>query len=154
MTGYEFFKFMHVVGAIAWLGGGIGLTIYAWRLRVAQEYESLLIMQHRGEDLGKYLFMPAGLLTIGFGILMVATEAFLSFTDLWILIGFGGIAVSGYAEMGIAAPAGKKFVVAAAEHGPGSPEAAAHAARSARGNLLDVAALLVVVWAMVAKPLL
>jgi uncharacterized membrane protein len=154
MTGYEFFKFMHVVAAIAWVGGGIGLTIYGWRLRAAGDHRSLAVMQHRGEDLGKFLFMPAALLTLLFGILMVATESFLSFTDLWILIGFGGVALSGVAEMAFAAPAGKKFLAAAEEHGFESPQATQFAAASLRGSLLDIVVLLVVVWAMVAKPLL
>jgi uncharacterized membrane protein len=154
MTGYEFFKFMHVVAAIAWVGGGIGLTIYAWRLRAAGDFQSLAVMQHRGEDLGKFLFMPAVFLALVFGVLMVATESFLSFTDLWILIGFGGIVLSGVAEMAVAAPNSKKFLAAAEKHGFDSPEASAFAGKALQGSLLDIVVLLVVVWAMVAKPLL
>jgi uncharacterized membrane protein len=154
MTGYEFFKFMHVVAAIAWVGGGIGLTIYGYRLRAAGDYASLAAMQRRGEDLGKFLFMPAALLTLGFGIVMVASQSWLSFTDLWILIGFGGVVLSGVAEMGIAAPAGKRFLAAVEANGPRSADAERYAGRSLRGSLLDVTVLLIAVWAMVAKPML
>lgn len=154
MTGYEFFKFMHVVGAIAWVGGGIGLTIFAWRARAAGDNGTVLSMVERGDDLGKFLFMPAFVLTLGFGIAMVATESSLSFTDLWILIGFGGIVLSGVAEMTIGQPAGKRLLAAVEAGGVGSPEAEAATRRSFNGSLLDVTVLLIVVWAMVAKPVL
>jgi uncharacterized membrane protein len=154
MTKYEVFKFLHVVGAIAWVGGGIGLTIFAWRVRAAGDYETMLAMGKRGDDLGKFLFMPAFVLTLGFGIAMVLSESILSFTDLWILIGFGGIVLSGVAEMAFSAPAGKRFAAAAASHGIGSPEAKAAARGSLNGSVLDVTVLLIVVWAMVAKPML
>jgi uncharacterized membrane protein len=154
MTTYELFKFLHVVGAIAWVGGGIGLTIFAWRLRAAGDHETVLAMGKRGDDLGKFLFMPAFVLTLGFGIAMVLSESILSFTDLWILIGFGGIVLSGVAEMAVSAPAGKRFMAAAENHGIGSPEATAAARGSLKGSLIDISVLLIVVWAMVAKPTL
>lgn len=154
MTRYELFKFLHVVGAIMWLGGGIGLTIFAWRARVAGDQRTLVAMVERGKDLGNFLFMPAFVLTLGFGIAMVATESIWSFADLWILIGFGGIALSGVAEMAISQPAGKRLMAAVEAHGVGSPEANAAARGSLNGSLVDITVLLVVVWAMVAKPML
>jgi uncharacterized membrane protein len=154
MTRYELFKFLHVVGAIMWVGGGIGLTVFAWRARAAGDLRSLVAMVERGKDLGNFLFMPAFALTLGFGIAMVATESVLSFGDLWILIGFGGIALSGVAEMAITQPAGKRLMAAVEASGVGSPEAKAAARGSLNGSILDVTVLLVVVWAMVAKPML
>jgi uncharacterized membrane protein len=154
MTRYELFKFLHVVGAIAWVGGGIGLTIYGWRLRKARDLASLAVLMRRSDDLGKVLFMPAALLTLGFGIAMVATTAAIAFGDLWILMGFGGVALSIVVEAGMAAPAGKRFVATVEEHETGSPQADAHAGRMLRASVLGVLVLLTVVWAMVAKPML
>ena len=59
MTRYELFKFLHVVGAIAWVGGGIGLTILARRLVVARDHAARQSISAQGKALGNWLFMPA-----------------------------------------------------------------------------------------------
>jgi uncharacterized membrane protein len=154
MTRYEIFKLLHVVGAIAWVGGGIGLLMLSRQMVRSRDFDALVTVGRHGESLGMWLFMPASLLTVGFGVAMVATEPKLGFADLWILIGFGGLIGSGIAQMAVAGPAQKRFLGLMAEHGDGHPEVAAAARRVTLGNLLDVGVLLLVVWAMVAKPLL
>jgi uncharacterized membrane protein len=152
MTRYELFKLLHVVGAIAWVGGGMGLLVLSRRLLAARDYRGLHDLGQQSQALGTWLFMPAALLTVGFGVALVAAEAAFGFADLWILIGFGGILASGAAQMALAGPAGRRFSALAAEHGFDHPGVAAAARRVTYGNAADVGLLLVVVWAMVAKP--
>ena len=152
MTRYELFKFLHVVGAIAWVGGGIGLTILARRLVVARDHAALQAINAQGKALGNWLFMPAFILTLGFGIAMVADTPAIGFFDTWIVIAYGGIILSGAFEGLIGQRAAKAFTEAMENHGPGSPQADAAASRLALGGWLDVLALLVVVFAMVVKP--
>lgn len=154
VTRYELFKFLHIVGAIAWVGGGIGLVILAQRFVRAKDHAGLLSLGNQGQALGTRLFMPASLVTVGFGIAMVATEPRLAFTDLWILIGFGGILGSGVAQMLVSARNDKRFMELATEHGLDHPDVAAAARKVGYGGVLDVGILLFVVWAMVAKPTL
>lgn len=149
---HEIFKFLHVFGAVAWVGSGIGLSVLGWRLRRAGDLTSLTAIYRRAEDLGKLLFAPAALLTLAFGVAMVATTAAIGFGDLWILIGFSGIVLSGVAENAIAGPANKRFL--AAMDAGDTARADRHAGRALLGNYLDVAVLIVVVWAMVARPML
>jgi uncharacterized membrane protein len=154
MTRYEILKFLHVVGAIAWVGGGLGLLLYSQQLVRARDYAGLLTIGRHSKALGTWLFMPAALLTVGFGIALVATEAAFRFRDLWILIGFGGVIASGVMQMALAEPAAKRFMGLAEEHGADHPDVAAAARKVNVGSFFDVGILLLVVWAMVAKPTL
>jgi uncharacterized membrane protein len=154
MSSYELFKFLHVVGAIVWIGSGIGLLMLNQQFIRARDHQGLLAIGHRTEALGTKLFAPASLVTVGAGIVMVATTDALGFGDLWILIGFAGLVLSGVAQLAVAAPAYARFQALVEEYGPES-EDVADAARGLRlGNVLDIGVLLVVVWAMVAKPTL
>ena len=152
MTRFELFKFLHVVGAIAWVGGGLGLTILARRLVVARDHATLQAINAQGKALGNWLFMPAFVLTLGFGIAMVADTPAYGFFDTWIVVGYGGILLSGAFEGLIGQRAAKGFTEAIEQHGPGSPKAQAAASRVTLGGWLDVLTLLVVVFAMVVKP--
>ena len=152
MTRYELFKFLHVVGAIAWVGGGIGLTILGRRLVTAREHQALVTLNAQGKALGNWLFVPASILTIGFGVAMVIDTPVIDFSDLWIIIGFGGIIASGAAEGMIGQRAARAFTAAMEQHGPGSPQATSASKRLMLGGTLNVIFLLIVVWAMVAKP--
>ncbi|HSM00985.1 MAG TPA: DUF2269 family protein [Acidimicrobiia bacterium] len=154
MTRYELFKFLHVVGAIAWVGGGIGLTILGRRLVAAKDHSALKSINDLGKALGNWLFIPASALTIIFGVAMVFDSPAIEFTDLWILIGFGGIIASGAVEGMIGQRAGREFATAIEQHGPGSARATAASKRMMLGGTLDVLLLLVVVWAMVVRPTL
>jgi uncharacterized membrane protein len=154
MSSYELFKFLHVVGAIVWLGSGIGLLMLNQQFVRARDHQGLLAIGQRTEGLGTRLFAPASLVTVGAGIVMVATTDSLGFGDLWILIGFAGLVLSGVAQMAVAAPAYARFQALVEEYGPESEDVAVAARGMRLGNLLDIGVLLVVVWAMVAKPTL
>jgi uncharacterized membrane protein len=152
VTRYDILKFLHIVGAIAWVGGGLGLVILSRRFVAARDYTGLLSLGRQSQALGTWLFMPAALITVGFGIALVATEAAFRFTDLWILIGFGGVIASGVAQMVVAEPASKRFMALATEHRTDHPDVAEAARKLTRTGFLDLGILLLVVWAMVAKP--
>ncbi|GEM_PF-2033875 len=154
MSRYELFRLLHVIGAIVWVGAGAGLLILNQHLVRVKDYGGLLTVGRASQALGVRLFIPASLVTVGFGIALVATEPAYRFTDLWILIGFGGILASGLAQTLVAERAGKRFLAVAAEHGTDHPNLAVAARGITLGSTLDVGFLLVVVWAMVTKPVL
>jgi uncharacterized membrane protein len=154
MSRYELFKLLHVVGAIVWVGAGAGLLVLNQHLVRVKDYDGLVMVGRASQSLGMRLFVPASLVTVAFGIALVATEPAYGFTDLWILIGFGGIVASGIAQTFVAERAGKRFLAIATEHGTDHPNLAVAARGITRGSVLDLGLLLVVVWAMVAKPVL
>ncbi len=154
MTRYELFKLLHIVGAMAWVGAGIGLLVLNRQLVRTRDFAGVLTVGRQSKALGTRLFIPASLATVVFGIALVATEPGYGFTDLWILIGFAGIVLSGIAQSAITERSGKRFIALATEHGTDHPGLTAAARGITLGSALDVGLLVVVVWAMVAKPLL
>jgi uncharacterized membrane protein len=154
VTAYATLKFAHIVGAIAWVGSGIGLAVLAHQLRRSRDLVALVAVGEQSQGLGKILFMPAALVTVAAGIALVTIEPAFGFADLWVLIGFGGIIGSGVAQMAVAEPTNRRFMTLAAERGVEDPETLAAGRRVSVGNALDIAILLFVVWAMVAKPAL
>lgn len=154
MTAYATLKFAHIVGAIAWVGSGIGLAVLAYQLRRSRDLASLVAVGEHSQTLGKILFTPAAFVTVAAGIALVAIEPAFAFGDLWILIGFGGIVASGVAQMVVAEPTNRRFVTVATDRGLGDAETLAAGRRVSLGNALDIGILLFVVWAMVAKPVL
>jgi uncharacterized membrane protein len=154
VNAYDLVKFAHVAGAITWIGSGIALTVLTALLRRTRDADALVAVGERSQALGNVLFAPAALVTLAAGVALVAMEPAFRFVDLWILIGFGGIAASGVAQMALAGPGGERFAALAVDRGLEAPETLAAARRMTSGNLADTGLLLVVVWAMVAKPVL
>ena len=154
MNGYEIFKFLHVLGAVVWVGAGAGLFLLSVRLRADGQQATIVALGRQSEALGKLLFMPAALGTLLFGVLMVVTEARFAFTDLWILLGFAAVAASFVVGALLLGPADKKLTEVATELGVKHGDVDRQLAKVLRLNAIDVGILVVAIWAMVAKPML
>jgi uncharacterized membrane protein len=154
MRAYEAVRYLHIVGAIAWVGSGIGLAVLSKQLRASRDLQALLAVGGQSQALGRILFAPAALLTIVSGIALVVMATAIRFSDLWILIGFAGIGGSAAAQMLVAEPAHRRFITLAAEEGPDHPATVAAARRAGLADVIDVAVLLLVVLAMVTRPTL
>ena len=147
MTRYELLKFIHILFAVVWVGGGLLALVLATRAQKASQAHREGLA-HDMEFVAKRIFAPASIVTLLFGILMVLdTDAF-SFGDTWILIGLGGILFSIVLGIGVLTPLTGKInaELQAGRDGVGL------LGRLTRIAALDSVVLLVVVWAMVAKP--
>jgi uncharacterized membrane protein len=154
MTRAELLTMLHVLGVIAWLGAGIGLLVLNWLALRARDPAGLATLVRQSETLGASLFGPASLLTAAAGVALVATEAAFGFGDLWILIGIGGILVSPILQSTVARRARARFLTLVAGQGADPARLVAAARRVTLLNTVDVFLLVVVVWAMFAKPVL
>ena len=67
MDFYTLFKFLHVVTAIAWVGGGMTLLVSSIVTMRSQGDEAVLKSLDTMNGLGKVWFTPASLLTVVFG---------------------------------------------------------------------------------------
>lgn len=147
MTLFATLKFLHVLVAIIWVGGGILQTILVWRVRKADAIHRLGLARDMRAMADK-VFGAATVAVLLFGIWMVIERPAFAFGDTWIVIGLVGIVLSGAIGGAFFAPKGKALV-ARLESGESADKLLGVISRVA---LVDQVILLVVVWAMVAKP--
>ena len=150
-TYYDTLKFLHVLAAIAWVGGGIYAQVLGTRALREGDPARLAATAGAVGDLGKRLITPAAVATLVFGVWLVAVSA-LNFTDTWIVIGLVGIAVTIVPGAGCLGPESERLGKAVSERGPSDPEVGRRIRRILVISRIDLVVLLLVVADMVFKP--
>lgn len=151
MGGYELLLFVHVAGAIVWIG--VSLTAHVlllWADRVGERRFAATL-----QDGVEAIEVPAAaagpLLLLVTGVALVIDGPW-SFGETWVVVGLAGYV----AALGIGAafegPEGRRIGVLVREHGPEDPEVIARGRRLNGVMWLELAILLVVVLAMTTKP--
>lgn len=148
MTLLETYKLLHVLAAIVWVGGGILTLVFTWRA-LGADREHRLGLARDTEFLANRVFAPAAMVALLFGILMVLEVDAYEFTDTWIVIGFTGLVLSTILGMAYYPPQSKRLITEITES---DPKAEGRLATIAKVSTIDMAILVTVVWAMVAKP--
>lgn len=90
---YQIFKAVHVLAAVTWVGGGLGITISALLAQRARDSHALVALMKQADSLGKYVFMPAALVVLAFGIAMVE-KAHWGWSRFWIDFALAGLGAS------------------------------------------------------------
>lgn len=145
---YSIFKFLHVICAIAWVGGGLTLlanSIIAVRAKgEAELFKSLDTMN----NLGKTWFIPVSLATVVFGVIAAVLSG--SIFQLWLLLGLAGFASTFFTGLLIIEPTGRKLaeLLSAGR----TEEALREGQTLMRVAKFDYTVMLVVVADMVFKP--
>lgn len=149
---YTLFKFLHVAGAIVWVGGVITLTVLNARLAAGGDGAGQAAAARASDALGRIMVGPAALLTLVAGVTAAGIGG--SMGALWTTYGFAGILVS----MGLGSTVIRRTTTALqtalAEPAAAGANLAALRARLTGLNLFNVFVLLSVVAAMVFKPTL
>jgi hypothetical protein len=145
---YTVFKFLHVVTAIAWVGGGLTLlvaNVIATRLEgEAAAFKVLDIMNL----LGKSWFVPTSFLTIIFGA--IATTLGGMWGELWVILGLAGFASTFFTGLLFIEPQGRRIGAALASGQVAEAQAAGR-------NLMQIArfdytVMLAIIIDMVFRP--
>jgi uncharacterized membrane protein len=145
---YSIFKFLHVICAIAWVGGGLTLlanSIFAIRAKGEMEtLKGLSVM----DSLAKTWFIPASMLTVLFGAITTTFGGM--WLELWVILGLAGFASTFVTGILVFEPMGKKIseLVAAGRN----DEALLVGRRLLRIAKFDYTVMLVVIADMVIKP--
>ena len=151
MTSYEFLVLLHIITVIVWLGAGFTMDLLFLRAERTGNPGDLGKTGEFQEWLLPRLYIPFGVLTLVFGILLVLDGPW-SFGDVWILIGLAGwIAAWGVGFL-VIRPQGAKMKEIVMEHGPTSPEARRQARLLAVVSRVQLLSLFLVVADMVLKP--
>lgn len=151
---YTLFKFLHIAGAIVWIGASFALTVLNARIARAKDRQALVALSHHGDFFGRAVIAPAAGITFVAGIVMIA-RAGIPFSTLWIAWGLVGIFVSWFVFGAILLRKTNQELNALAPTAAlDDPRLTGLQQRLAILNTINLLLLLSVVWAMVFKPTL
>ncbi len=149
---YNTLKFVHVIAAVAWVGGGLFVQYLATRLKRADDPLRLAAFAKDIEKAGLQFFMPVSLTVLVMGIVLVLYTPALGFTDTWILVGLIGYAATFVTGAFFLGPTSGKLAKDMETEGPASPAVQAGIRRIFAISRIDQAVLIVVIADMVFKP--
>jgi hypothetical protein len=149
MDWYSIVKFLHIVSATLWVGGGFVLFLLGVLAERAGNIEDKLQAMRASGQLGGRFFAPMSMLTLLFGLIMCGF--WVGFSDLWILIGLAGYATTFSIGMLIFKPTGERMAGMIARDGV-TPAVLAVGQRMMSAARFDYAVMLVIVADMVLKP--
>ena len=145
---YNIFKYLHVISAICWLGGGAVLVFVAIMAGRAKDTESQMTAVKITASLATRWFVPASLATVIFG-LIVATIGN-RWSEGWVILGLLGFAATFVTGNFLIRPTADGIAKAESE---GRREAAvAGGAKLLNIAKFDYVMLFTVVFDMVVKP--
>jgi uncharacterized membrane protein len=149
MDAYTILKFLHIVAAIAWLGGAFVLVILAIMAERARDEARMMAVVSQVVAIAPRVFVPGTVLVLVFGLLMVWIGNLA--WDAWIVLGLVGILVTGGLGALVLTPlAGRSKALTAT---PGKEqEALAVARRLLALAKFDLVMLFSIVFLMVVKP--
>ena len=147
MTWYEFLLFVHIVGAVVWLGGAFMVQMYAISVTRGGDPVEMGRFAGRAGFLSERVFIPASLVVILAGVgLMI--EGSWDWGQLWVvfaLVTFGASFLTGALVLG---PIAKKIPLAGAETAAGQELIR----RIFAISRVDLAFMFAIVFAMTVKP--
>lgn len=149
---YNLLLFVHVLGAIIWVGGGFALNILGTRLTRASDPKELAGFARQTAFLGARVFAPVSALMFLAGVGM--TVQAWDFKDLWIAIGVAGFLYSFITGAGIIGPLSGKTGRLIEERGAGDSQVAANIRKLFLFGRIELLVMVVVVAAMTMKPTL
>ena len=151
-TLYTLFKFLHIVGAIVWIGGVITAAIINALVARAEDRTALAVLARQSRFHGAAVLGPAAGVTLIAGIVMIAISGL--GVPLWVIWGFGALIVSTALGATLIRRAGEELSELAARAEPGDARLRGLQQRLLTLNIINVLLLLSAVWVMVFKPTL
>jgi len=148
MDFYSIFKLLHVLCAIAWVGGGLTLLTASILATRAGSNDGLFAGLDIMNRLGKTWFIPASFLTVVFGAITATFGGM--WGQLWVILGLVGFASTFLTGLLMLEPEGRKI---GAMLEAGRPDDAAVAGkRLLTIGKFDYTVMLMVIVDMVLKP--
>jgi len=149
MDWYSIVKFLHIVSATLWVGGGFVLFLLCVLAERAGNIEDKLQAIRASGQLGGRFFAPLSMLTLVFGLIMCGL--WIGFSELWVAIGLVGYATTFSIGMFIFKPTGERMGAMIAKDGV-TPAVLGTGQRMMNWARLDYAVMLAIIADMVLKP--
>jgi uncharacterized membrane protein len=151
MTWYTFFKSVHVLAAVIWIGGAFVIQAFALRILRTGDARRQAEFAQDSEVVGMRVFIPATWLLLLAGIAMMINLD-LSWGQNWIVLGLIAFAVSFVVGAGFLGPESGRIAKVIERDGPESPEAQRRIRRILLIGRCELVVLFVVIVNMVVKP--
>ena len=153
LTWYEWFRAVHVLAAVLWVGGGAMLTIYAILTLRQNTPAEMASFARKAGLIGERFFTPLSFVVLGFGFGLVENGGwgYDRFFVQFSLAAWGASTLLGLLFLG---PEVKKLGQIMPQRPPEDPEVQYRIRRILLSVRLDVLLLLAVVFVMTAKPFL
>jgi len=151
VTTYEWFKTVHVLAVVMWVGGGVTLTLLALMTIALRDPVRLVQFTREAAFLGGTYFPPLSLMVVGFGFGLVEKGDF-GYDLAWVQIGIAGWAASFVAGAGFLGPQSKRLAKMLEDRPPEDAGVQALIQRILLVARLDSVLLLFITLDMVAKP--
>jgi uncharacterized membrane protein len=151
MTWYTFFKSLHVVAAVIWVGGAFMIQAFAFRIIRTHDARRTAEFAKDSEVIGMRVFIPTTwvLLLAAIGM-MVNLD--LSWGQNWIVLGLIAWVLSFAVGAAFLGPESGRIAKIVESEGPESPAAQARIRRILLISRLELVILLTVIVNMVVKP--
>jgi uncharacterized membrane protein len=147
MTLYEFLLFVHITGAVVWLGGAFTFQMYAFVVHRGGDPDEMARFAGRAGVLGERMFVPASLVVVLAGIWLIVDGNW-DWGQLWVIFALVTFAASFLTGLLVISPIAKRIPVV----GPTTPEGQALIQRLFTILRIDLAFMYAIVFAMVVKP--
>jgi uncharacterized membrane protein len=150
VTWYEFALWVHIFTAVIWVGGGLAIQVYAFRILRANDPVRLAAFAKDTEWVGTRVFMPASILLLVFGFVLIA-EGNWDY-DFWVIFGLVVLALSAATGIAFLGPESGRIGKLVEQHGVEYPEVQARITRILKISRVEAVLLVAVVFVMVVKP--
>jgi uncharacterized membrane protein len=148
---YLLWKALHVLSALAWVGGGLAITLLVIRTERSGDENRLLELGEHANWIGPKVFAPSSMVVIATGIAMTINGD-LDWGQFWIIFGLVAWGTSAALGIGYITPRVKRLTAITAERGLADPEAKRLLRNITFAARIDVAFLLLIVIDMTVKP--
>lgn len=149
----ELLVFIHILGAIVWVGGDITVQFLGAR---AVKATDPAVMQRFGTEtewIGMHVFMPASIVVLAAGIgLVLKNNSSWDWEDPFVVVGLLGIAFSIIVGSAFLGPESGRVGKLTEEKGPADPEVKKRISRLINVSRFELLVLVVVVFFMAVKP--
>ena len=147
MSWYEFLLFLHVTGAVIWLGGAFTFQMYGAAVRRGGDVDEIARFAGRAGVLGERMFVPASLVVVLAGVgLMI--EGNWDWGRLWVVFALVTFAASFVTGLLVIAPMAKRIPTV----GPATPAGQELIRRLFTVLRIDLVYMYAIVFAMTVKP--
>jgi uncharacterized membrane protein len=150
ITTYQVYLSVHVLAAVVWVGGAVAVQVFAIRATRSNDNGYLVAITKDIEWLGTRIFIPASLLLVVFGFLLMS-EGDVDY-QFWVVFGLAVWVASFLTGSAYLGPESGRISKAFEAEGPDSAEGHTRLRRIFTISRIELALLILVVLAMALKP--